>query len=310
MKIHSKNIIPKIQRVCKKSNNFPFYLRTFIHNFIGFLILVISTEGYTQQIKSNKIKLIKVEPSQCNDKLSAQYLQDRIISKKIKGDTLFLHLGFSSDCCIEFNVEVAYKSNLLDIDLDNRDRKGVIEYCLCNCCFELRLTILGIKDTTFRAFLKSQEVFLDKEVYKTYPEKFEIVDGDTINRINKYGFKRGFWRTFYEDTMAVQSEIFHDGANDFSEEEMIKEGLWGKYYFKNGNLSMKYDKDTMSHYYSNGILKEKEVLLKDGYILEKYHPNGQMKSNCRETIILVNGTSQKNHSCKYWNEKGEEIKQE
>jgi hypothetical protein len=159
----------------------------------------------------------------------------RIVSKTVHNDTLDLTIGFSANCCIEIRPAIQYANDTLFLynKPKEADSMGFLEevICMCDCCFEFKMQISGISDTSFVLLYGSEELKTSSDKYRTFPVRFNIHQGDTINLIDKYGFRQGVWRIYNQGTNTIQKEIFY--KTTFYEEDNY---LWIKTYRPNGTL--------------------------------------------------------------------------
>ena len=257
-----------------------------------------------------KPRLVGFIASECNKDLDPYLLIDRIIQKELQGDSLYLTLGLKENCAQNFHPAVNFNNNRLEIILDNTpDTSDVTMMAFCDCCFELTLIMTGIKDTTFSVVIDGIEIPFTKHPYRTYPEQYEIYNGDTINRKNQYGLMEGVWFTFDENKQQVKSKEFYAGRYS------LEDPVWQEIY-SNGTIQYKKYRDTTWTFDENGAMYSKRVLhhQNEPYMLlwfeqSTYYPNGKIKSYCVPSKLVQTSLNFENlDSCRYWNEKGEEIK--
>lgn len=264
--------------------------------YIGVIAFFFMCSCSSQPIGStgDSVRLIEIIPSQCDQGSNPDNLVNRIVSKEMSNDTLYMTLGFSENCCIEFNSEIHHNGNILNVILDNGS--GSVDMCDCDCCFELSFVIVGLKDTAFRTFLKGQELYVSAEKYQTYAETFEIIDGDTINRKNKYRYKVGLWKWFSDSTDVLLNKVYYSGEIAYDDDY----DLWGESYYNNGNLKAKWNQDSTIKYSSNNLVWMKHFKLEDGDVTELYHENGQLKSRCKEWRRVTGNTTRSGEHCDSW----------
>lgn len=272
----------------------------------AFVLLLIGLNVYQTNAQ---IQLIGYTPSKCNESIPAYLVQNRVISKTISNDTFNLHIGFSENCCIEFDPLAHYKNDTLFIA---PYKKPPSILCDCNCCYELVLHFSGITDTSLHVSYRNEVLPVTQHPYPTQPISFEIFEGDTVNMRNIYGFKEGEWILFYDSTNLVKTRAYHDGKASNVKERPYKVAT----YSKEGLLEQVLHKDTIFTY-DKGQLKMKEMWIKenkDNYyafyrIQETYYPNGKLKSRCQPKDKTKGDLlSTPLDDCIYWNENGELIK--
>jgi hypothetical protein len=66
-------------------------------------------------------------------------------------------------------------------------------------------------DKEVKIKFQNKDIELSEEKFKTYPTKFKILDGDTINFVDKYGFKQGKWTYLNDSLMSTGYFEAHDG---------------------------------------------------------------------------------------------------
>ena len=240
----------------------------------------------------------------------------RLISKELKNDTLYLLMCLKSDCCMDVEPIINYKDDKLFLDIDKRGRDSeIIDICDCICSHELMLVISGINDLSFKTFLGTQfEITVKEEKYKTFPIKYEIDKGDTINMTNKYGYPTGIWR-YYVDSVLLIEEDYSD--NSYLRNTPIS----SKSFYSNGNLKTFSRENEKIHYYLNGHIKT--TIIKDSVkwfspegikiskrnidVRKEYYPSGQLKKSISKWNELIDNKVVKRSKTRYWDENGVEI---
>ena len=130
--------------------------------------------------------------------------------------------------------------------------------------------------------------------YKTYPIKFSIRNNDTINRIDKYGLKQGYWyeekenkgylKGYYVDDMlrTVDSKEYYPGGKlKFILQQADFKNFESEEYFENGNPRLHIiNHDTSgivsTRFYQDGKIERLFVTTPD-YDEEKlFYPNGHI----------------------------------
>jgi len=249
----------------------------------------------------NPPQIKRIIPSECQGNGHPYTIQDRVISKEICKDSLFLKLGFMENCCIQFTPEIFYFNHNLCVELDTR--RGEIASCACECCFELTLVITGIHDTAFQTFLAEYGEFksipVTNERFVTYPETYEIIEGDTLNRTNKYRDKIGLWHFYDDSTGRLVKKRFYNGKQSKYFEGY--ETIWGESYHPNGALRVKFDQDSSLIYSEEGILLKKRYFpTPDSMIEIQFYPNGSIKSKCFTQDEDIDLGPHEPDSCVYW----------
>ncbi|UKN00218.1 hypothetical protein K6119_10785 [Paracrocinitomix mangrovi] len=280
------------------------YWRTILL-FFSILILLSFTFGNSNDT-IEPVKLHRTINSECNSELDPFLLIDRIISKTFKGDSLFLTLGLKENCCIDFNPDINFKNNVLEIELDTTTGEKI--FCACNCCFELTLVLTGITDTSFQVKIEDNIIPFSEHPYETYPIQFQIYNGDTINMYNIYGLKQGIWVKFDDSTGQVKNKFYYEGIDTGQRPK------WREKYNNQGSLESRTLRDTTWKFDENENITSKIVRYKQHEPYYKiwleettYYKNGNIKSHCVFGDIF-NPESIEADTCRYWNKKGKEVK--
>lgn len=166
------------------------------------LIFIALNSNIPEHTKNNsgyKLELLGISFANCEGVEVSHLIINRIVSKRVNGDTLFINISYVDNCgygqC--WDPAIKYTGDSLIIkqqhfplyDKDGSELPGTD----CSCCFSADLIVKGINDTSFVTKFNDSVIYLNKEKYKTYPESFLIYKGDTVNRTNKYGHPIGTW---------------------------------------------------------------------------------------------------------------------
>ena len=209
------------------------------HNIYILIISLISLNVIGQ--KSNLIVFL---PSTCDLNEDVLRIRERISEMYLKHDTLVINVGFVANCGYSespitggaiFENDTLYltygfKHNFMDTIVENGDTVVYVSmnYAECDCCFEFMYLLREIPSTDIPIKLNDRTIFFHLEKYLTYPVEFEKLDGDTINYIDKYGFRQGKW--LQKDTNGL---VILDR------------------YYRNDTIA----RGTDYRYYENGVLK-------------------------------------------------------
>jgi len=118
-------------------------------------------------------------------------------------------------------------------------------------------------------------LFLFLGVCGTNAQRFDILNGDTVNFVDTQNNKQGYWLTVNPESLQkIQEGNYFKGK---------KEGIW-KTYYVNGNLKSEISyKDGEKYgfakiYYENGKLAEEGMWLKDKWVgkYKSYYSNGKL----------------------------------
>lgn len=216
----------------------------------------------------DQIQLVDFSPSTCDDKEDPLRIKTRIVDQWYKGDTLMIEVGTVALCCVDFEPHISFNNKVLDLQFKET---GIP--CECDCCYQFIYKIMGLKDQKFTTTLNGKSIQYSEEKYRTKPERFEIYNGDTINRFDKYGFKQGLF-ILGRDMEKPSVKIVYKDDKKFQ-----------------GITWIKYDKE--------GRIKYATEVNKGVEYRVKYHSNGQVIERCLYSDIevdvfnfksLVNGT--------------------
>jgi hypothetical protein len=219
---------------------------------VSFIVLPLSFQAQ---------KVLRHKLSSCDRNSYPEFMKERIISKNVRNDTLMMTLGFSENCCISFRPAISRNGDTLSLFNKPKepDSLGFVEeiVCMCDCCFELNLLIYPIRDTNFIFYFDNKPLHTSSEKYRTITPRFTVYNGDTINRINKYGHRQGVWRIYNQGTNALMKEIYFN--EDFYEEGRFK---WMKIYKSSGTLEKYVEIDPLTKQRKTYDYKEYKVLMK------------------------------------------------
>lgn len=222
-------------------------------------------------LNAQKPVLVNFEKTECEPAGWGRIIMKRIISQKFYEDTLELEIAAVVNCAGISEVDFKYNQDTLAIDyfdgkreIDTATGSMVTELTSCDCYFVFSFKIVGLKVIPSVVKFAGDEIHFSKEKYKTFPIKYEIYKGDTINYRDKYGMPQG--RFIMKDSSQV---LFKDGKS-------------------------------IGLYYSTGILKE-EYRIENGrrsrYIT--YYENGKLKSDC-EIAPDEDWLDENFKKCTYW----------
>jgi hypothetical protein len=179
--------------------------------------------------------------------------------------TLTVEIAATATCCVDFIPKVTLKNGILKLDLQETG-----EECECFCCYEFAFEVEGIKDDKIKIKFRDKDIELSNEKYLTYPIKYKILNGDTINYVNKYGLKQGKWAFFgadslmntghveFNDDIPVRIVHYHNDKSIKSIESKDENGNYSKYveYFESGRLKKECYMTKPNTSYKQGLCKE------------------------------------------------------
>jgi hypothetical protein len=149
---------------------------------IIFMFIVQLTYG-----QDGNIKLLDFKYSDCEATLSDRFIT-RIAKKEIKGDILTVDITTVTTCCVNFTPIASTNRGILYLGFKETGAE-----CECKCYYYLTYKVKGIKDKEVKIKFQDSDIELSEEKFKTYPVRFKIFNGDTINFVDKYGFRQGKW---------------------------------------------------------------------------------------------------------------------
>jgi hypothetical protein len=148
--------------------------------------------GMCIPVNAQSVELVDFSHSQCDEPVSDYTIRVRIISKTLESDTFKLSIGFAWGCCMQFNGIAEMKNDTLHVSLKRKTE----DYCFCTCCYQSDFKIVGIKNVDIPIKFYDKVIEYSPEKYATFSPKYDIVKGDTLNYIDKYGLKQGKWFDF------------------------------------------------------------------------------------------------------------------
>jgi hypothetical protein len=239
--------------------------------------------------KSSAQKLtVKEFETKCDQNLDPYRIATRIIDQKIENGILSIELSAIDTCCFVFEPTVIQKNNSLYLDYM---RKG--DPCECICAYRFTYKIDNVESihAKLKMYFMNKPIELSNERYKVYPVKYDLVQNDTINRIDRYGLKQGKWNA-KDDILMSKFYI------EYKDDTLVRRVS----LYPNGQIKSE-------------LIKEKATIEADGRKYStywnfnkyfEYFESGQKKVECscddwRKTY--------EEGLCKKWNEKGELIYQ-
>ena len=194
---------------------------------------------------SQESNLIDFLPSTCDYNENTERIRNRISEIYLQNDTLFVSVGFVANCGYEDNpiadaiikndtlyLSFGYKYVIEDTLVENGDSVFIISFSEyeCDCCFEFQYLVRNVNSDTIPVKLNDKLITFHLEKYMTYPIRFEVFKGDTINLVDKYGFRQGLWLIFNDDhRLMMERNYLYDS---------IKNGTDYRYH-ENGIISRK-----------------------------------------------------------------------
>lgn len=210
------------------------------------------------------VKFLKTDFSDCDNddpNYDKPYrLLKRIVSKKIKGDTLSIEIAFADTCFDEFESGVqVINDSTINLIYQKKDEME------CMCCYGMvyHLKIKNRKDYEFR--LNGNSITLTKQQFHIEP----VAKKDSLFYYDKIGQRQGIvnfktstaWLEYVykDDKKIIERRFFPNGK--VMREIYPYQGLWISYYPSGQIRFVQYDsKNGLNiEYYENGV-KAKECL--------------------------------------------------
>lgn len=283
--------------------------------FFVFILYSIHSQSFSQD---KAPILIHFEESECNSELDEELLQERIANQQLKSDTFMIEIGTIANCGGIRSQSIKYENDTLDIFYDEgqertdtlRDERGkileirdVIVTSDCECCFEFIFYIKGISKIPSVVRLNKKIIKYYPDKYKVYPIKYDLINGDTVNYIDKYGLKQRYWNKLpynendenQQDSTYYWAFYVNDGVQKSEKKVFYKNGKLKHHYKRHDQYSeeqLNYNEKgeleklhirknvinyTSFFYQENRLVK---IEYRQGNTIEKteFHKNGNLKS--------------------------------
>lgn len=283
--------------------------------YISFVILIL---GYKLSFAQTKLSVSHIMQSGCDHSVDVYRIQHRIINQTYKNDTFNICIGVMANCAGIYNVQSEYANDTIYFGYDEgqfvrdtikkRGKKVINKYvsrAACDCCFEFQFTALKLPQKPKFVKINGREFNYFADKYKTYPIKFDIVNSDTINFRDHYGFKQGRWNkienernydidslTKYEfDAIYINNRIktanfvqydslgkirLREQKTDFDKGRTIT-------YYENGKIKFEsvdngYDLGSVSYsFFENGAIERVYIRTKEFHEEQIFYENGVLK---------------------------------
>ncbi len=219
------------------------------------------------QTLNKEVQLLSWKAGECDNSYDPYHIQDRISAIAVRNNTLFLSVSFSENCCIIFSPKISYSNHILSISSDSKEDWG---YCLCDCCFSIDFVISNISDTNFTTLFNGDTIYYSLDPYRVFPIKFEVVNGDTINKNNERGVPIGLW------VKNLDSTLYNINPKGYDYDP-----IWSKKYYPNGQIESFASTGSITHWFEKGSIKSNYKYYpenNDHIRIEKiYEPDGKLK---------------------------------
>ena len=190
---------------------------------IVLIILIIALKG-----TCSAQNIVGVELSSCDKNSYPEYMHhQRLISKGIINDTLFLRIGLVRNC--EFVPEINCVKNGDSLVFSVQNVSDM--YAGCICCYEIDLKITGIIDTNFTSYIGKTELKKLGNKY-IFPSLTEIESHQEINKLNADGLEVGIWNIYDPESIFLKAKFYY-----FIDESGKSRSKWRISYNKDGQIS-------------------------------------------------------------------------
>lgn len=170
--------------------------------------------------------IVKKHLSSCDKNSIPDYVRNRIVSKEITNDTLYLTVGFTGNCSMRIQPQLIASNDTLFLTLTNISDI----FATCDCCYELGLIVTEIPNKNFtlvyqyhgsayttemvgnNPFTIEVDTLLN-EVLTEQPNKFifplenEFRNIEVHNQLTPEGLRTGLWYK-YDTTRVRLRKIF------------------------------------------------------------------------------------------------------
>jgi hypothetical protein len=260
--------------------------------FILYTIMLLSI-GQLRGQNVEGVELIEFTQSTCDMNSDPYRIKPRIITMQKYVDTLAIEISFATTCCLEYLPNIKYLSDTLYLTYGIKDEG---EACSCICCYSFNYKINGIKSSKLTVKLYKEVIELSDEKYRTYRPTFTIIEGDTLNRKDKYGLKQGIWTdstTSFSKLKEGKDKVDKHGHpnRDWKIENEYSEGF---IRYKDEKIEKR------GHIYINLVIKDEYDPKKK--VRREFYENGMIKKECDEA------DDRKILKCRQWKKDGEEIR--
>jgi len=177
----------------------------------------------TDQIQAqDSVSLAGFTPSTCDANEEVSRLKRRIIDQWYSNDTLLVEIASTATCCVDFLPSIEYNNQILELNFTETG-----EFCECMCCYQFIYKIVGLKGQEFTIHLNDKPIQKSDDKYLTYPVRFDIYNGDTVNYFDKYGQRQGVFLSHLKSNKPMLKMIYKDSKR-FN-------GVDRELYYDNGN---------------------------------------------------------------------------
>ena len=212
---------------------------------------------FTQLGVSQEIKLVDYYMSECSSDRNSYMEIDRVSAISLSDIGLTdITLSVKGNCAMSDSISISsYLDSIfftINYPVVTKEYTRILqddssylilesssyELADCECCFTFNLTLSDYDHSIEYTFIADGDVIpFTNHRFPLKTVSFEILEGDTINYSDIYGFRQGRWLFFspknlcYQDAFYLDSEIIHgklwkvyDENNNLVSEEEYKDG--------------------------------------------------------------------------------------
>jgi antitoxin component YwqK of YwqJK toxin-antitoxin module len=242
-----------------------------------YIIILILFTCITHAQEATLINYI-LHPCERDEMSNLNLIQERIIEKTYRHDTLSITVVNIMNCCsgdkgiIEVLDDSLFLFSLFpdSVPVINRngDTTGWDEppLCDCECCFTLEYEIAGIEQKDYIVFINGKEIELRLNKYKE-PGYF-IYEGDTMYYSDSEGY-------------SYQYSFYESGKLKIIRKQKYPNHIWTTFY-ENGQVKEKtnfyksfFDR-TIEYFTEKGIHHNTKIFSDTGYQIIEYYDNGEI----------------------------------
>jgi hypothetical protein len=230
---------------------------------ICFLLAAIA---FPLAVFSQNNSLFGFASSECDHEADVHRVRQRIISKTLNDKILTIRIAATAACCVSFRPVAMVRDDGIYLDVEQFGTE-----CECDCCYEFTYQVAGVDTENIPVIFRGKQIEVTSEKYVTFPVRFRLVNGDTINYVDKYGFKQGRWSLpgdsllargyleFTDDVSLIEVKYYPDGKTlSVMTRERIVRDTFGTRYITYTNWNR------YTEYYESGAVK-RECVAKDDH---------------------------------------------
>ncbi|NOQ26932.1 MAG: hypothetical protein GQ564_16345 [Bacteroidales bacterium] len=207
------------------------------------LILLFCVSGLLYSQEDSEIRLIKFEPSECQDEFHVYQLNNRIVSFEKHGDTTVIEISVKANCCISLKPDIKLYSDTIDLIYDYSETEYVVEKgdtfmifqeeCDCECCFSFKYHLLGLENKSYVYLAGNSIIDFSQHMYIVIQEpKFRIDGSDTTNYVDIYGMRQGLHKFYDVQNREIRSLIYLD--------DLPESGLMRRVFSETGKIEKEF----------------------------------------------------------------------